>query len=301
MKKAKISMVMTMFVFTILFTLLSANSVLAKTKTPAKLSAKDFIYTENDKKVDFLKTSKKHDWAYQFFWWVSDPAYAADRSVEKTSRNVEVGKSTASFIKKKYGEAKKVKVSSKDKFYKIIDNEKVTVDTSTWDSYMEYTYKKDKDSYRLRFYLDKKNKVMAFACLKNLQSMYSYPNKKCEAAVTFLASTGDQAETKAINGKNVYILPDEAKILYKESSLPEEKETVVTWVQQWGKDGVLISEKSFIVLEPGEYDAKKLIEDTYGIDTEKQDDYLYFTMQVCSANEDVSSKYGPKYYYFRFE
>lgn len=301
MKKAKISMVMTMFVFTILFTLLPANSVLAKTKTPAKLSAKDFVYNRNGKKVNFIKTSKDLDWAYHSRCWTSDPNYIGDGSNETTRRNVDAGESGASFIKKKYGETKKVKAGNNDRFYKIINNEHLTTDTSAWDSYLEYSYKKGKDSYKLRFYLDRKDKVMAFVYLKNIQLMYNYPNKKCKAGITFLTSAGDKTETQTITGKNVYILPDEAKILYKESSLPEEKETVVTWVQQWGKDGVLISEKSFIVLEPGEYDAKKLIEDTYGIDTEKQDDYLYFTMQVCSANEDVSSKYGPKYYYFRFE
>lgn len=260
------------------------------------------------KKYDFIKRVNDNGWdhAYNFFWWVSDPAVESDGSVEKTSRNVEVGKSTASFVKKKYGEAKKIKVSNKDTFYKLVNYGHLTVDTSTWNCYLEYTYKKDKDRYKLRFYLDEKNKVMAFAYLKNLQLMYNYPNKQNGAKVTFLTSAGDKIEATVINGKSVYILPDGAKLLYKESNRPEEKGAIVTEVQQWGRDGNLLAESkigpenfSQFQLKQGEYDAKKILKSTHGIDPERYNDYLYFTMLLYSPNEDLSL--SPKYYFFKFE
>ncbi len=92
--------------------------------------------------MSFLKLSKS-DVGYHIF--VSNIADKKNRKgdgkVLKTKRNVKIG-SIESFVKKQYGNATKVKVKKKEKYYKYIKYTYDSMDISSWKTYLEYNLKK---------------------------------------------------------------------------------------------------------------------------------------------------------------
>ena len=140
MKRLKQHIAMVL-VLTLLVTLIPLGHVQAKSKSPEKLSAKDFVYTENGKKGAFIKQYKTSDSASYFASIDTDVKSKTKNFTFVTKRKIKLG-STESYVKKKYGKTTKVKVNGKDRFYKYIKYNVITVDTSIWKNYLEYNYKK---------------------------------------------------------------------------------------------------------------------------------------------------------------
>ena len=213
MKKWKQHVTMVLML-TILVTLIPVGNVQAKSKSPAKLGAKDFIYTENGKKFDFLKVSENQDTYYG--WIVKSTDTKVTTKKVTVSRKVKIGKSTESYVRKQYGNTAKKKVSAKDKIYKMMKYRQCGTDISIWKNYLEYNYKKSGNKYKIRFYLDKMNKVAGVVYIKNLDKFYNYPNKELNLDLKFQAPKGKRVTTKTINGKKVYMVPRGTKIKYNE-------------------------------------------------------------------------------------
>lgn len=146
---------------TILVTLIPVGIVQAKSKNPAKLGAKDFVFTYGGKKEDAIKGLKSVEQGNGAYWLegkvIGTKNVKGNGKSLKTKRNVKIG-STESYVKKKYGKTSKVKVKQNEKLYKCIKYNDCGKDTSAWKNYLEYIYKKGSDKYRLRFYLDKKTR-----------------------------------------------------------------------------------------------------------------------------------------------
>lgn len=205
-----------LFILAFLLTLSSAEY--AQAKTPAKLKAKDFIYTAFGKKTDFFKLSKNDESYYQFYVATTDTKNVKSRGNNnksfKTYRKVGFN-STEALVKKQYGKAVKRKVTPKEKFYKWTKYELCGYDFSACKSYLEYTYKKGGNKYHIRFYLNKKNKVAAVVYFKNPNKFYNYPNKEVNPGLSFKTPKGKKVTTKKINGKKVYMIPKGTKISFK--------------------------------------------------------------------------------------
>lgn len=198
-----------------LVTAVPMGNVEAKAK---KLSKKDFEITRDGKKDNFLTLSKEFEASHWYFYKITDTKnskYVKEGNFKtvKTKRNVKMG-STETAVMKQYGKAKKKKVSKTEKCFKQIKYGQPAVDTSAWKNYLEYTYKQGKDNYKIRFYLNKKNKVTAIVYIKNLNKFYNFPNKEVDAGLRFKAPSGKKITTKTIGGKKVYIIPKGTKIYY---------------------------------------------------------------------------------------
>ena len=307
MKKNKIPMISIVFAFAVLLTLLPANPALAS-ETPAKLSAKDFTFTVGDKKVNFLKEQAILSDFYSYFWTagdtdnVSDAYFGSIDGMEflsdvpniRTYRNAELG-STESYIKEQYGKTKKIKVNKKEKLYKCIKYDDPHVDTSIWKNYLEYTYKKGKDTNGIRFYLNEENKAAAIYYLRNLKDFREYPNIEVKTKLSFVPPKGTEVTQKMINGKKVYILPKGTKIRYKNYSKDDYAEYAT--MIQWDKHVQEIEGAAAQPKEEPVLDAKK-IKELHRIDV-NLDDYLYISLKI--ENNSNENKYAPKMYYFKFE
>ena len=104
MKKWK-QRIATVLVLAMLVTLIPVGTVQAKSKSPAKLGAKDFVYTYGGKKTDAIKALKdyKENGGYVFQADIIDTKNVKkDGKFLKTNRNVKIG-STDSYVKKQYG------------------------------------------------------------------------------------------------------------------------------------------------------------------------------------------------------
>lgn len=208
-----------------LVTAVPMGNVEAKAK---KLSKKDFEITRDGKKDNFLTLSKEFEASHWYFYKITDTKnskYVKEGNFKnvKTKRNVKMG-STETAVMKQYGKAKKKKVSKTEKCFKQIKYGQPAVDTSAWKNYLEYTYKQGKDNYKIRFYLNKKNKVTAIVYIKNLNKFYNYPNKEVDAGLRFKAPSGKKITTKTIGGKKVYIIPKGTKIYYDKKYEDQKKD-----------------------------------------------------------------------------
>lgn len=212
MKKWK-QKIATVLVLAMLVTLIPVGNVQAKSKSPAKLGEKDFVYTEGGKKKDVIKTSINNETWWDLVYENTDTKSKNNNKL-KTKRNVKVG-STASYVKKQYGNTSKVKVNGKDRFYKTIKYNYFQIDISIWKNYLEYNYQKGSDKYKIRFYLDKKNKVTAIVYIKNLDKFQQYPNKEVNPGLIFQTPNEKKVTTKTINGKKVFMIPRGSKIKLK--------------------------------------------------------------------------------------
>lgn len=277
-------------IFVVLAALIPTGAVYAKSKSPDKLNKKDFVCTWDKKKVDFFKQSKKDDTYSTYYWKIWDIKNVKGVSDIKTRRNVKFG-SSESYVKKQYGKTKKVKVTKKETYYKLIKYNHPNVDVSTWKSYLEYTYKKSGDNYKIRFYLDKKNKVTAVIYLKNLEKFYKYPNEEFGSGLSFVPPKGEKVTVKTVNGKKVHMLPRGTKIYFE--NYRQIYETFL--IQQWDKRGQELA-KEYPVIQEG-YCDEEIIKMRYGINVSDPNKYLYFSISL-NGNPD---KYAPKICYFKFK
>lgn len=122
-----------------LVTAVPMGNVEAKAK---KLGKKDFEYTFEGKKHDFVTEKKQYEWSWFVFLNVPESKYCKDSGgTAKAKRGIKLG-STEAKVTKQYGKATKKKVSKTERLFRQIKYEFPTWDTSTWKNYLEYTYKK---------------------------------------------------------------------------------------------------------------------------------------------------------------
>lgn len=300
-----------------LVTAVPMGNVEAKAK---KLGKKDFEYTFEGKKHDFVTEKKQYEWSWFVFYDIPESKYCKDPGkTMKTKRNVKLG-STESKVTKQYGKATKKKVSKTERYYKKIKYDVPEIDTSNWKNYLEYTYKKGKDNYKLRFYLDEKNKVTAFAYFKNLHKIDNYPNTEGKVNVSFKAPKGKKIKTETIGGKKVYILPKGTQLCWNK------KKGVSCSLVQYNKTGkkVATGYTSFYKNETyPQYSSipnqnmEDVLKRMYRVNSKtgytmtskngtlkyinpnKLDGYRYFVMTCNNSGE--SGKKAPYLIYFRYE
>lgn len=185
------------------------------------------------------------------------------------------------------------------------------VDASVWKNYLEYTYKDKNDTYKIRFYLGKKNKVTAFFFIKNLENILDYPNKESNPGLTFQAPNGEKITTQKINGKKVNMVPKGTTIKFKKTNYS-------MFLYRYDVDGNATytpydTDQLFCgteTVEPGKsYDLETLINDYMGYEGNfyEPGDYLYYALWIeGEANwnpETEKTVYtaAPKLYYFKFK
>lgn len=179
---------------------------------PKKLSLKDFNYFYGGgESGSFLDTDKV--------------SVILGKDI-KTYRGIRVG-SKLSAVKKKYGNSGKKKYDAKESFnryykeygFQYTGGDK---DDSKWKNYVEYVYKKNgKNDRRLRFYLDKNDKVAAIIYIDKYKNYKLSKRSVKDIGLTFQAPEGKKITTKTINGKRVQVLPARTKMVYEQSKLPE--------------------------------------------------------------------------------
>ena len=168
-------------------------------KAAEKISKSDFVFDAEGDTYDFLKLSKNDSGYYAY-------VEAKDKGVA-LSRGIKMG-STEAEIKAAFGEVNKTTGSAKERFMKFVKYNCLTTDTTSWTDYLEYKYTEKKNTYLIRFYLNKDNKLTAAVYLKNLKNFYNFPNKELKSGLTFVAPQGKKITTKTIDGKKVYMVPE---------------------------------------------------------------------------------------------
>lgn len=187
--------------FALLISVIPAQTVSAK---PAKMSAKDFSYKSGGETY-YLDDTGDEDGTLRLMY---------DKKF-KTYRGIKVG-SWWNTVKKKYGNTSKKKLGS-DKFTKYIKVYKdyygyTDLSTSKWKYYADYKYKSSWGSdQRLRFYMDKNNKVVCIAYIEDIK-FFKLSSKKMYVGFKFKAPKGKKITTKKIKGKTVQILPKNSTI-----------------------------------------------------------------------------------------
>lgn len=294
-----------LFLFTALTVWFSVGNIYAAGRTPAKLSAEDFIFTvKGGEKRDFFEESK-NEFAYWFCLSTSTDVKEKDQATYSTNRGVKL-KSTEDYVKKQYGSTTKRKVDQKEKYYKYTKYNNILTDLSLWKNYLEYSYRKKGDSYKIRFYLNAKNKVSAIAYIKNLDQFYNYPNKEIDPGLVFKAPKGKAISTKKINGKKVYMLPKGTKIRFNKPI----KSTI--WLELYNPYGKLMAGVPGYGFGDGlkhkkDYDLEGQINQklmsgkdyTRRFNTKKLGKYLYFILRVMPPYGSDTT--APAYYYFKFK
>lgn len=210
MKKNVKSFLAGILALAVMITAIPAQTVSAKA---AAMSKKDFSYT-------YTGSGEK-----MYFTDMDDPngrvSFLTTKDV-KTYRGVKVG-SKISTVKSKYGSATKKKFDTKESFNKYMKQYyfKYGVSISKWKYYVEYTYKKNTGSdRRLRFYLDKNNKVTAIVYIYKYKK-FKLTDKTVNIGFSFQAPSGKKITTKTIGGKKVKVLPKNTKIKFNESKVPD--------------------------------------------------------------------------------
>lgn len=183
----------------------------------AKMSKKDFYGTWNGVKMCLMDQDDSSGRVSIF----TSPEQL------KTYRGIKVG-SKLSTVKSKYGSAAKQKFDTKERFNKYIQQYyrrygvySISKSISKWKSYVEYTYQKNtKNDRRLRFYLDKNDKVTAIVYIYKY-SKFKLSNKSVDIGFSFKSPSGKKITTKTVDGKEVQVLPANTKIVFDEAKLPE--------------------------------------------------------------------------------
>lgn len=206
MKKRMIPM---LFVLALLFSVFQSQKAVA---APAKMQLKDFYY--------YLSTGD--EWS---FMEVEDEngRIAQLHKGEKTYRGVKIG-DKASKVTKLYGKQTKKKFDYKDSFHKFVKyyGDNYYLDTTNWAYYYDYTYKKGNNNSRtLRFYLNKKNKVVDVVYIHRIKR-FKINDKNVDIDFKFRAPKGKQITTKNISGKKVQILPKGTTIGYNSKKLEKD-------------------------------------------------------------------------------
>ncbi len=285
-----------------------------KVSAAAHLKQKDFVFKVDGKKYDFInKVSAKDETYYWVQQSVTDKSgyVKGENSSFMTNRKIKFY-SKASTVIKKYGKVKKKKVTSKETFQKFMKYNGFTVDTSQWKKYLEYSYKKGKNQYKLRFYLNKKDKVVAVVYLKNLNGFEKYPDKEMETGLKFTAPKGKKVTTKKICGKKVYFLPKGTKISFDQSKINFDLGGQDYWFYQYDKYGKRKADAGGLApfFFDEEYVIDDLISDCYKWNAKKQK----YTNQKLNINKLGSYRYfvirfwndgcehlAPQVYYIRIK
>lgn len=210
MKKYVKSFFAGVLAFAVMITAIPAQTVSAK---PAAMSKKDFTYTyvNSGDAMSFTDMDEPDGRA----------VFLTDKNI-KTKRGIKIG-STLSSVKNKYGSTSKKKFDNKESFNKYIRQYDFTygVSSSKWKNYVEYAYKKNtKSDRRLRFYLDKNDKVTAITYIYK-HKKFKLTNKTVDIGFSFKAPSGKKITTKTVGGKKVQVLPADTRIKYSKSKLPE--------------------------------------------------------------------------------
>ena len=156
----------------LMLVMLATVAVPVETQAAAKVSKSDFAYKVNGKTTNFITEAKDKYSYYLLLTAEGNKSYDIYWGIQKAGsdvaakRGIRLGSSEAK-IQKSYGKATKKSVTSKETFLKEVKYELPHIDTSEWKSYLDYTYKEKSGSYRLRFYLNDKNKVVSIAYFKN--------------------------------------------------------------------------------------------------------------------------------------
>lgn len=309
-----------------LVTAVPMGNVEAKAK---KLSKKDFQYTVDGKKQNFLTESKKSEVDCQTLYEYPGTRNGKSKkhckgtiNTVKTKRNIKWG-STEAAVMKQYGKAKKKKVSKTERYFKYIKYDCYTIDTSAWKNYLEYNYKQGKDKYKIRFYLDKKDTVTAITYIKNLNKWYNYPNKEIKSGLSFKAPSGKKVTTKTIGGKKVYIIPKGTKIYMNQ------KKANVSYsdftISQYDTKGKIIAHSDLLglgVIGGVKYGFQSIEEHlrwVYPWDAEKDEpirqksgqvksinikklgSYRYFVIYCFSHSVSSEEELAPQIIYFRYK
>lgn len=307
-------------VLAVMVMVVSMGSAEVNAATPAKLGKSDFVYSYSGKKTDFLKFSKEGEWAYYVYASLTSRGNECKGKIKDftTKRKVKDGSSLA-FVKKKYGNQKLKKIKSTTGFYKGVKYDEPQLDISSWKNYLAYSYKSGKDTYKLIFCFNKKNKVAGIIYLKNAKNLRKYPNKEINVGLRFKAPEGKKVTTKKIGGKKVYLLPKGTTVYY-DKKYADEKSLCDCFYTQYDIYGgtKALSETDGLPsgkLKDGgikycylwdskkdtpKYKDKKNYELQY-INMNKLGKYRYFTLyifQVC-ASED-GKEYAPQIIYFKF-
>lgn len=207
MKRRAMKYIAGVLAFILMVTIVPVQAVYA---APKKLTLKDFNYSYDGDSFQYS------------FLDTGGLSFIVDKKA-KTYRGVRVG-SKLSVVKKKYGNADKKKFDTKDSFNKYIKEYDFVygIVISNWKNYVEYAHKKNtKNDRRLRFYLDKNDKVAAIVYI------YKYKNYKLSSKTvksigfSFQPSKGKKITMKTINGKRVSVLPANTKIVYNQSKVSE--------------------------------------------------------------------------------
>lgn len=291
----------------VLATLLLVTAVPAQNveaKKPKKLTKKDFVYNGWEK-TSFIKESNVGESYARFFYEVTGykKGFLGNLSKSfKTKRKIGLGDSKEKILKK-YGKTKTKKVKSDEKLYKIAKYEFTTVDITTWKTYLQYKYKNEKDSYIMRFYLNKKGKVAAIVYVKNLNKWKNWAKKEIDPKIKFVAPSGKKIVKKKMYGKQVYILPKGTKIYGKT------QETMEQYLSLYDLSLEEIAENRYYrpvyLTETGEEITEFLESELYTIgeedyesfDLEQMEEYAYFRL----VSYDWTEKKAPQIIYFRIK
>lgn len=326
MKKWK-QMIVATFMLALLIVLLPAGSVQAAGSSPAKLGKKDFVYTVDGQKNDFLKQAENKE--VYWYWFIETTGTDTKGRLNNMTlgRKVKIGVSTEAYVRKKFGDTAKKKVSKKEKFYKHMKYEQPGYDISIWKSYLEYSYREGKNEYKLRFYLNNKNKVAGAMYFKNPKKVYNYPDKELDVGLTFQAPKGKKVSTKTINGKKVYLIPRGTKIKLKKNAMSKKEYGRIvpsisiwnTYGEQCGADTSAMFDAAYPELKQGKsYDLQNTLlsewvklwsdsSDNIPFDMKKLGKYLYFTMKFDVRSEwngqtwQTNRTKSPAIYYFKFK
>ena len=212
MKSLKKIVMLVLTILTIGTIIPAQNVEAAKSK---KLTKKDFVWKRNGEKQDFIKETEGSEYYIQIFWKDSDPNAPKSNTEYEFKRKIGLGSSAKSIIKK-YGKTAKKKIKKTDRIYETVYYGYPQVDVATWKTYYQYKYKNGKDQYVIRFFMNKKNKVMGIVLVKNPKKFLNYANKEVKSGIRFEAPKGKKIVTQKIYGKKVYILPKGTKIYAKE-------------------------------------------------------------------------------------
>lgn len=281
----------------LLLTMIVPTSVInVSASTIAKLSEQDRYYIVNGEKykADEVETGS---WYYEYFVKTSNI---------KTNRGIKMN-DTASRVMKKYGKTTKHQFLAKENFHKYLKYYQIALDTSSYKSYLDYSYKKKGDKYTLRFYLDSNDKVVAIFYIQNIQKI-KLASGTVNVKLKYRVPKGKKISTKIIDGKKVSIVPKGTRISTNPS---DQKERGVIY---------LIDKKGNVIANPypiincffndetldkaityvPKWDYKKMVRKNENLRLSKLGSYKYF-MLVYNDYSYGSALKKPKIYYFRFQ
>lgn len=179
------------------------------------------------------------------------------------------------------------------KYYKY-DPSGHGLDISTWKKYLDYNYKKGSDQYKIRFYLNAKNKVTAIFFIKNIDTFYAYPNKEVKCGMVFKTPKGKKVSKKKINGKTVYLVPKGTKISFNSNrSKLALKQMYLDYFLSYNKYGKSVHGlRTGAPLKGQNYILEKSLK-TIGVNDYKSSKYLYHVIAFGSNG------YAPYIFYYK--